>query len=643
MMLSSWRWPSGAGTGLILASIMHYSEAAMNIRHAVSPSYRYGDACPVPCLEAGPNPANWTLYSGIHEADDCQDTIHYVFNVHGDVDSDSAHHVFACTADGGQQSSTSTGSGRSRHEGSAATTHVTYDISHWSDGPSVTIDALQDATSRILDILSEGFPTDADGEEPSSLILFTKSPTVTTALYMGHHVSSQKTGAAALTGLQKILDDGTDSVSSGNAVAMQLCGSGYDGDGVVGFVAVPSDSSVSVRKAVQSWSQAQCASFPSAQDTSTMEAAVFHPDKGHGLASRMADMLPRAECKTTKVATGDSCASLAKKCGIKPADFTKYNPSKTLCSDLKAGQHVCCSSGTMPDFAPKPNPNGTCATYTIKANDDCPTIAAANSLTIKELKSFNEETWGFSGCDPLQLGARICLSKGDPPMPAPLSNAQCGPQKPGTKIPDGGTRNISSLNQCPLNVCCNIWGQCGSTKDYCIDTNTGAPGTAKKGTNGCISNCGLDIVQSDAPSKFIKLDYYEAFGMNRDCLFQDISQIDLDSTTHIHFSFATMDKSYAISVGETIYDEFQFEQFARLDGVHKVVTIGGWDFSTLPDTYNIFRDGVKKENRKAMATSILNFVKSHSIDGIDIDWEYPGVSYFPPFHHAWMHIQCWPR
>jgi hypothetical protein len=40
-------------------------------------------------------------------------------------------------------------------------------------------------------------------------------------------------------------------------------------------------------------------------------------------------------------------------------------------------------------------------------------------------------------------------------MPAPISNAVCGPQKPDTPTPPKGT-DISELNPCPLNACCNI-------------------------------------------------------------------------------------------------------------------------------------------------------------------------------------------
>lgn len=53
----------------------------------------------------------------------------------------------------------------------------------------------------------------------------------------------------------------------------------------------------------------------------------------------------------------------------------------------------------------------------------------------------------------------------------------CGPQVPGTQRPTNDT-DIKDLNPCPLNVCCNVWGQCGTTDDFCIynPADTKAPG-----------------------------------------------------------------------------------------------------------------------------------------------------------------------
>lgn len=151
-------------------------------------------------------------------------------------------------------------------------------------------------------------------------------------------------------------------------------------------------------------------------------------------------------------------ASLATECGITAAEFTEYNPSSTLCSTLTVGEYVCCSSGTLPDYAPSPYANGTCATYLVEAGDDCSSIAATYSLTVDELTDYNNDTWGWMGCADLQAGNNICLSTGYPPMPAVVANAVCGPQVPGTPVVPAGT-NLSTLNQCPLNACCDIWGQ----------------------------------------------------------------------------------------------------------------------------------------------------------------------------------------
>jgi hypothetical protein len=65
----------------------------------------------------------------------------------------------------------------------------------------------------------------------------------------------------------------------------------------------------------------------------------------------------------------------------------------------------------------------------------------------------------------------------------------------GTTQPSGGT-DLATLNPCPLNVCCNIWGQCGMTDDFCVisKSETGAPGTSAPGKNGCKCSSVRDIV-----------------------------------------------------------------------------------------------------------------------------------------------------
>ena len=66
-----------------------------------------------------------------------------------------------------------------------------------------------------------------------------------------------------------------------------------------------------------------------------------------------------------------------------------------------------------------------------------------------------------------------------------------------------------------------------------------------------------------------------------------------------------------------------------LRGVKRILSFGGWDFSALPATYSIFREGVKPANRLKMASKIAAFIVEHDLDGVDIDWEYPGAPDIP--------------
>lgn len=175
------------------------------------------------------------------------------------------------------------------------------------------------------------------------------------------------------------------------------------------------------------------------------------------LFKRRLSLLPRADCRSIQVVAGDSCASLATRCNIPGPDITKYNTAPNFCATLQPGQHICCSAGTLPDFTPKPNPDGSCATATVNADDTCFGIASANGLTVDQLNDFNKNTWAWNGCASLWVGTIICLSTGTPPMPAPIANTVCGPQVPGTVKPAAGV-DIASLNPCPLNACCDVWG-----------------------------------------------------------------------------------------------------------------------------------------------------------------------------------------
>ncbi|KAF1972056.1 glycoside hydrolase [Bimuria novae-zelandiae CBS 107.79] len=316
-------------------------------------------------------------------------------------------------------------------------------------------------------------------------------------------------------------------------------------------------------------------------------------------------------CKLRTVEYRDDCTTLPGKCGISANDFMKANPKANLCSTLLPGQQVCCTAGKRPDLTPKPEANGNCATHTVLADETCSSIAIARDLDPKDLEDFNKNAWGWNGCDPKKFFRDfvMCVSSGTPPMPAAVANAVCGPTMPGTVKPPSGT-NLSSLNPCPLNVCCNIWGQCGMTDDYCT-----------------VEKSATDIIKGAAPPSRIKVAYYESWNFNRECLHMSVDAIP-SNYTHIHFAFANVTADFKPEITDERVQE-QFEIFKEMPDVKKIISFGGWDFSTMPGTYSIMREAAKPANRETFKNNIVAFVNEHNLDGVDLDWEYPGAPDIP--------------
>lgn len=274
-------------------------------------------------------------------------------------------------------------------------------------------------------------------------------------------------------------------------------------------------------------------------------------------------------------------------------------------------------------------------------------------------------------------------------MPSVLKNAVCGPQKAGTKRPDNWD-DIEGLNPCPLNACCDIWGwvtlalmfyrnkanvdlqsmryhhqilhknQCMLSMTLCFDVSkiqiidksffqqstTGAPGTAKNGTDGCISNCGTDIIYDDSgfDDHPIMVGYYEAFQNTRPCLNLDVTAINNtvewggqdenhplfgETWDHIHFAFANITDDFEVDISSVENEFDQFKKYSSPGKKPKVLSFGGWSFSTDMDSYAIFRKGVTDEQRSLFASNVAKFADSNDLDGLDFDWEYPGAPDIP--------------
>ncbi|KAE8149794.1 hypothetical protein BDV25DRAFT_172654 [Aspergillus avenaceus] len=582
--------------------------------------YNPSEPCPRQCGLVGTNPQNWAVYYSLEALDRCNRPMLLDFMLEADLNESHARNkIRACSIWGDNIPIPET----SAPGPDSFPENVTLQKIEYEGGSGDKWSA-----ARALFNLQRYLERRTEFEH--NVIVFAKYGDAMVGYFGGAQMDNQRMAASVLPSL--IQHIGSEGMSNG--LAEQICGRGRNAHQTWGVMVSFDGTVTTVQDAVRTWSSGHClqpvpVTLKVASSRGSMIPITAYSRRSGTAQVQVSSLHRRAECSTTKVVAGDSCGTLASRCGVTGAEFEKFNPQEGLCSGLRPGQHVCCSTGTLPDFTPKPNPDGSCATYTVQADESCETIATANSLTVDDLESFNKKTWGWNGCKTLWQDTKICLSKGDPPMPNPLANAICGPQVPDTEPPTDGT-DLASLNPCPLKACCDIWGQCGITAEFCTESSSesGAPGTAAPEENGCISNCGTSVERSDPPETYLSIGYFEGYNLGRRCLNMDVGQIDTEKYTHIHFGFGTLTEKFEVKVGDTL-SQFEFEQFKQLTGVKRILSIGGWDFSTSPETYMIFRDGVKSENRKQLAENIATFVKDNDLDGVDIDWEYPGAPDIP--------------
>lgn len=74
----------------------------------------------------------------------------------------------------------------------------------------------------------------------------------------------------------------------------------------------------------------------------------------------------------------------------------------------------------------------------------------------------------------------------------------------------------------------------------------------------------------------MSIGYFEAFGANRSCLNMDASELP-STYSHIHYAFGSITTDYQVDLSAYID---QFTTFAASTGFKRVLSFGGWSFST---------------------------------------------------------------
>ena len=92
--------------------------------------------------------------------------------------------------------------------------------------------------------------------------------------------------------------------------------------------------------------------------------------------------------------------------------------------------------------------------------------------------------------------------------------------------------------------------------------------------------------------------------------------------THINYAFANIKNGRIVEGDSTDYETLKkLNDFKEINPDLKIlISVGGWGWS------GNFSDAVlTPESREVFANSAIDFMLRHEIDGVDLDWEYPGL------------------
>lgn len=199
------------------------------------------------------------------------------------------------------------------------------------------------------------------------------------------------------------------------------------------------------------------------------------------------------------------------------------------------------------------------------------------------------------------------------------SNTLLPRQTSNTTVTQCGRDALPGNENCPLNVCCSEFGNCGTTSEFC-------------GT-GCQSGCD-DVVRPScegSTSSKRTVGYYQSWANARKCQSVSPEELNVVGFTHINYGFMLFDPTtFAIAPADG-NDTLLMPRFTDLKttnpGLETWISIGGWNFNEPGPTATAFSDMVSsQENRTKFVNEVTRFMETYAFDGLDLDWEYPSAS-----------------
>lgn len=107
--------------------------------------------------------------------------------------------------------------------------------------------------------------------------------------------------------------------------------------------------------------------------------------------------------------------------------------------------------------------------------------------------------------------------------------------------------------------------------------------------------------------------------------YKGLEGIPAETIDVINYCFARITKNGTVSLGDLIKIDTVVE--ARKQGIRVMYSVGAYGTDESTGCHNISRAASTPEGRAKLIGSIIDSIKKYHLDGVDIDWEYPG--HFP--------------
>lgn len=101
----------------------------------------------------------------------------------------------------------------------------------------------------------------------------------------------------------------------------------------------------------------------------------------------------------------------------------------------------------------------------------------------------------------------------------------------------------------------------------------------------------------------------------------DMSKIDPTRVTHLNYAFAKIDEDGELFFNRSASEQHlaQLNTFKDINPHLKILlSVGGWGAEHFSDV------ALTDASRRRFANSVVVFVEDYALDGVDVDWEYPG-------------------